>query len=318
MSTFVLEIGTEELPARFLSNVEKELADRFTVGLEEAGYTFSLLDTCATPRRSVVIVEGLEDTQPVREELVMGPPARIAFDAEGNPTKAAQGFAKTLGIDVSALGRTQTEKGEYLSGMKKTGGVPTLGVLAGLCPAIIAALPFAKRMRWGDGEFAFARPIRWVLALLGDVVVPFEVGKVASGRVTQGHRVLGPGPFTIKTAGDYVPTIVKEGAVQLKAAERRAYIVSEGNRIAEAANGKIIWIDGLLDEVQGLVECPVPLLGDFDPSFLELPREVLLTSMQEHQKSFGVEDASGNLMPHFLTVLNLHPKGMGTCAPRTP
>lgn len=201
MSTFVLEIGTEELPARFLSNVEKELADRFTAGLEEAGYTFSLLDTCATPRRSVVIVEGLEDTQPVKEELVMGPPARIAFDAGGNPTKAAQGFAKTLGIDVSALGRTQTEKGEYLSGMKKTGGVPTLDVLAGLCPAIIAALPFAKRMRWGDGEFAFARPIRWVLALLGDVVVPFEVGKVASGRVTQGHRVLGPGPFTIKTAG---------------------------------------------------------------------------------------------------------------------
>ena len=310
MSTFVLEIGTEELPARFLSNVEKELADRFTAGLEEAGYTFSLLDTCATPRRSVVIVEGLEDTQPVREELVMGPPARIAFDAEGNPTKAAQGFAKTLGIDVSALGRAQTEKGEYLSGMKKTGGVPTLDVLAGLCPAIIAALPFAKRMRWGDGEFAFARPIRWVLALLDDVVVPFEVGKVASGRVTQGHRVLGPGPFTIKTAGDYVPTLVKEGAVQLKAAERRAYIVSEGNRIAEAANGKIIWIDGLLDEVQGLVECPVPLLGDFDPSFLELPREVLLTSMQEHQKSFGVEDASGNLMPYFLTVLNLHPKDL--------
>ena len=130
MSTFVLEIGTEELPARFLSNVEKELADRFTAGLEEAGYTFSLLDTCATPRRSVVIVEGLEDTQPVKEELVMGPPARIAFDAGGNPTKAAQGFAKTLGIDVSALGRTQTEKGEYLSGMKKTGGVPTLDVLA--------------------------------------------------------------------------------------------------------------------------------------------------------------------------------------------
>lgn len=141
MSTFVLEIGTEELPARFLSNVEKELADRFTAGLEEAGYTFSLLDTCATPRRSVVIVEGLEDTQPVREELVMGPPARIAFDAEGNPTKAAQGFAKTLGIDVSALGRTQTEKGEYLSGMKKTGGVPTLDVLAGLCRRLSLLCP---------------------------------------------------------------------------------------------------------------------------------------------------------------------------------
>ena len=116
MSTFVLEIGTEELPARFLSNVEKELADRFTAGLEEAGYTFSLLDTCATPRRSVVIVEGLEDTQPVREELVMGPPARIAFDAEGNPTKAAQGFAKTLGIDVPLWAGRRPRKGNTFQG----------------------------------------------------------------------------------------------------------------------------------------------------------------------------------------------------------
>ncbi len=310
MSTFVLELGTEELPARFLANLEKELADRFTLGLEEAGYAVSRLDTCATPRRSVVIVEGLDDVQPVKEEEVLGPPARIAFDADGNPTKAAQGFAKTLGIDVSTLTRVQTEKGEYLSGMKKTGGIPTIDVLAALCPAVISALPFPKRMRWGDGDFAFARPVRWVLALLGETVVPFEIGKVASGRTTHGHRVLGPGPFTIKAASDYVPTITKEGAVQLKAGERRAYIIEEGNKIAENADGKIIWIDSLLDEVQGLVECPVPLLGDFDPSYLELPREVLLTSMQEHQKSFGVEDASGNLMPHFLTVLNLHPKDL--------
>ena len=175
MSTFVLEIGTEELPARFLANVEKELAERFTLGLKEAGYAFSCLDTCATPRRSVVIVDGLDEIQPTREELVMGPPARIAFDADGKPTKAAQGFARTLGIDVDALRRTQTEKGDYLSGIKKTGGVPTVEVLAVLCPSVIAALSFAKRMRWGDGDFAFARPIRWILALLGDAVVSFEI-----------------------------------------------------------------------------------------------------------------------------------------------
>ena len=310
MSTFVLEIGTEELPARFLANLEKELADRFTLGLQEAGYTFSRLDTCATPRRSVLLVEGIDDIQPVRKEEVMGPPARIAFDTNGNPTKAAQGFAKTLGIDVAQLVRVQTEKGEYLAGMKKTGGVPTVDVLATLCPSVIAALPFAKRMRWGDGEFAYARPIRWILALLGETVVPFEIGRVASGRITRGHRVLGPGPFTIKTADDYVPTIVHDGAVQLKAGERRDFIIKEGNRIAKAADGRIIWIDSLLDEVQGLVECPVPLLGDFDPSYLELPREVLLTSMQEHQKSFGIENTSGKLLPHFLTVLNLRPKDM--------
>ena len=310
MSTFVLEIGTEELPARFLAGLEKELAERFTLGLEEAGYGVARLDTCATPRRAVVIVEGLDDVQPAKEEVVMGPPARIAFDASGNPTKAAEGFARTLGVDVASLSTRQTEKGDYLAGVKKTGGVPTVDVLASLCPSIIAALPFAKRMRWGSGDFAYARPIRWIVALLDDAVVPFEIATVVSGRITQGHRVLGPGPFTLGTAGDYVSTITQQGAVQLKAADRRRYIVEEGNRLAEAAQGRIIWVDGLLDEVQGLVECPVPLLGDIEPSFLELPREVLLTSMQSHQKSFGVEDGQGQLLPYFLTVLNIRPKDL--------
>ncbi len=310
MSTFVLEIGTEELPARFLAGLEKELAERFTLGLEEAGYGVARLDTCATPRRAVVIVEGLDDVQPAKEEVVMGPPARIAFDASGNPTKAAEGFARTLGVDVASLSTRQTEKGDYLAGVKKTGGVPTVDVLASLCPSIIAALPFAKRMRWGSGDFAYARPIRWIVALLDDAVVPFEIATVVSGRITQGHRVLGPGPFTLGTAGDYVSPITQQGAVQLKAADRRRYIVEEGNRLAEAAQGRIIWVDGLLDEVQGLVECPVPLLGDIEPSFLELPREVLLTSMQSHQKSFGVEDGQGQLLPYFLTVLNIRPKDL--------
>ena len=310
MSTFVLEIGTEELPARFLAGLEKELAERFTLGLEEAGYGVARLDTCATPRRAVVIVEGLDDVQPAKEEVVMGPPARIAFDASGNPTKAAEGFARTLGVDVASLSTRQTEKGDYLAGVKKTGGVPTVDVLASLCPSIIAALPFAKRMRWGSGDFAYARPIRWIVALLDDAVVPFEIATVVSGRITQGHRVLGPGPFTLGTAGDYVSTITQQGAVQLKAADRRRYIVEEGNRLAEAAQGRIIWVDGLLDEVQGLVECPVPLLGDIEPSFLELPREVLLTRMQSHQKSFGVEDGQGQLLPYCLTVLNIRPKDL--------
>lgn len=310
MSTFVLEIGTEELPARFLAALEKELAERFTLGLKEAGYAAVRVDTCATPRRSVVIVEGLDDIQPAKEELVMGPPARIAFDANGNPTKAAEGFARTLGVEVASLSTRQTEKGDYLVGMKKTGGVPTVDVLAALCPAVIAALPFAKRMRWGSGDFAYARPIRWVVALLDAAVVPFEVGNVASGRVTHGHRVLGPGPFTIATASDYLPTMTEQGAVQLKAAERRRFIVEEGDKLADAAQGRIIWVESLLDEVQGLVECPVPLLGDIEPSFLELPREVLLTSMQSHQKSFGVEDEQGRLLPHFLTVLNIRPKDL--------
>lgn len=310
MSMFVLEIGTEELPARFLPGLEKELTERFSLALGEAGYENVTLSVHATPRRSVTTVEGLEAIQPVKEVLVMGPPARIAFDAAGNPTKAAEGFARTLGLDVSMLGREKTEKGEYLSGVKKTGGVPTVDVLAALCPAIIGALPFAKRMHWGNGDFAFARPVRWILALFDSDIVSFEVGGVHSGRETHGHRVMGPGPFVVEKAADYASLIELKGHVQLSSEGRRSVIISEGNRIAEAAGGRIIWISSLLDEVQGLVECPVPLLGDIDSSYLELPREVLLTSMQSHQKSFGVENEAGELLPHFLTVLNLHPKDL--------
>ncbi|MEG2140950.1 MAG: glycine--tRNA ligase subunit beta, partial [Bilophila sp.] len=284
--------------------------ERFTAGLTEAGYTFTSLTTCATPRRTTVTVEGLDPTQPASEEVVTGPPARIAFDATGKPTKAAEGFARTLGVELSSLTKIQTDKGEYLAGVKKTGGVPTVEVLATLCPTVISGLPFAKRMHWGDGDFAFARPIRWILALFDATIVSFEVGTVSSGRTTQGHRVLGPGPFTLANASEYESTLTTQGAVMLRAEDRRAHIISEGDRLATSVNGHIIWVPGLLDEVQGLVECPVPLLGDIDPSFLELPREVLLTSMQSHQKSFGVEDKDGKLMPHFLTVLNLHPKDL--------
>lgn len=308
MSMFVLEIGTEELPARFLPGLEKELSERFTFALQEAGYSISEVETCTTPRRSVIFIRSLASVQPSKEELIIGPPARISFTPEGVPTKAAEGFARTLGIAVDALIRQQTEKGEYLAGIKKTGGISTRDVLASLCPEIIASLPFAKRMRWGNGNFAFARPIRWILALLDEDIVPFSLGNITADRLTHGHRVMGPGPFVIKNASDYISTIENQGAIRLRASDRRAYILHEGNRIAEQAGGRIIWIPTLLDEVEGLVECPVPLMGDIDPSYLELPREVLLTSMQSHQKSFGVEDADGKLMPHFLTVLNLRPK----------
>ena len=307
MSMFVLEIGTEELPSRFLPNLEKELRERFTAALSEAGYGGESLAVAATPRRSVVSIENLAAVQPVKEELVMGPPARIAYDAAGSPTKAALGFARTLGLDVADLGRQSTPKGEYLCGLKKSGGVNTADVLAGICPGIIAALPFAKQMHWGDGTFTFARPIRWILALLDSEVVPFEVGGVVSGRLTHGHRVMGPGPFTIAAAADFASVLGEQGGVLLKAEDRRNLVVEEGNRAAEAIGGRIIWIPALLDEVQGLVEYPLPILGDIDPVYMELPREVLITSMQTHQKSFGVEDADGKLLPHFLTVLNLKP-----------
>ena len=306
MLSFILEIGVEEFPARFLPGLEKELRERFSAAFAETGVRFESLEVVATPRRSAVMAQ-LAPNSERREELVMGPPVRVAYDANGNPTKAAEGFAKTQGVPMDALFRETTDKGEYLAARKTVGGEATAEVLARTCPAIIEALPFPKRMHWGNGTFTFARPLRWILAMLDTSVIPFTAGGVVSGNVTHGHRVHGPGPFTLGSASGYKTVVAKDCGVTVDPAERRTAIVNGGNALAEKAGGTVLWKESLLDEVQGLTEHPVPLLGSFDPSFLEIPREVLLTSMESHQKSFGVEGKDGALLPHFLTVLNMTP-----------
>ena len=304
MLSFTLEIGVEEFPARFLSGLEKELAERFTAAFVEAGVSFENLQVMAAPRRTAVFAQ-LAERSEKREELVMGPPVRVAHDANGNPTKAAEGFAKTQGVSMDALFRETTDKGEYLAARKTVGGEETAEILARICPSIIETLPFPKRMHWGNGTFTFARPLRWILALLDAAVIPFVAGGVASGNTTIGHRVHGFGPFTVACASEYPAVMAKQCGVTVNPAERRAAIVNGGNVLAGKVNGTILWKESLLDEVTGLAEHPVPLLGNFDAGFLEIPREVLLTSMESHQKSFGVEGKDGRLLPHFLTVLNM-------------
>ncbi|MDL2210920.1 glycine--tRNA ligase subunit beta, partial [Desulfovibrio sp. OttesenSCG-928-O18] len=306
MLSFILEIGVEEFPARFLPGLEKELTDRFSAAFAAEGVPFENLRVMSTPRRSAVMAS-LGAATEAREELVMGPPVKVAYDASGNPTKAAEGFAKTQGVTMADLFRETTDKGEYLAARKKTGGEATEAVLARVCPEIVAALPFPKKMHWGSGTFTFARPLRWLLAMLGDSVITFEVGGVVSANTTLGHRIHGFGPFTLKTAADYLAVAEKECRVTVDGASRRAAIIRGGDEAATEVGGRVLWKESLLDEVQGLTEHPVPLLGGFDPSFLEIPREVLLTSMESHQKSFGVEGADGKLLPYFLTVLNITP-----------
>ncbi|GFM33977.1 glycine--tRNA ligase subunit beta [Desulfovibrio subterraneus] len=310
MSVFVLEIGTEELPARFLPGLEKELKDRLAAFLTESHVDFEAIDVQSTPRRAAATVKGISAIQNEAEEVVSGPPVRIAYDAEGKPTKAAEGFAKTQGVDLADAFTLKIDKGEYLAVRKKIGGARTLDLLSEGCPAIIGALPFPKKMKWGSLEYTYARPLRWVLAMFDDQVVPFGVADLASGNTTRGHRVHGPGPFTVSHADKFADVVREQCAVTLSGAERRAHTIAEGNALAAAMGGTVLWKDSLLDEVQGLSEHPVPCLGGFDPSFLELPREALLTSMQSHQKSFGLEDKDGNLLPYFLTVLNITPKDM--------
>ena len=306
MLSFILEIGVEEFPARFLPGLERELKERFTNAFHEQGVLFNDLGVMATPRRAVVSVS-LDAVTRESSEEVTGPPVRVAYDANGNPTKAAEGFAKTLGVELSDVFKKSTDKGEYIAGIKKTGGENVAAVLSRICPEIIASLPFAKKMHWGCGTFTFARPLRWILAMLGETVISFEVGGVTSGNMTRGHREHGFGPFTLNTAAEYFDMMSQKGGVTVNPARRREIIIEGGNAAAAKAGGKILWKDSLLDEVQGLTEHPVPLLGNFDASFLEIPREVLLTSMESHQKSFGVEGPDGKLLPHFLTVLNITP-----------
>ena len=311
MSLFVLEIGSEELPARFLPVEEAELLSRFTAALEENGIEHGGVRVMVTPRRATVFIDDVQPVQKEREEVLTGPPVRAAYDADGKPGKALEGFVRTNGVNLEDVFTVQTEKGEYVAVRKRSGGARAADLLAEICPAVILAQPFAKRMRWGSYTLAYARPLRWILALLGADVVPFSVGPVDAGRQTWGHRIHGKQgeslAWEVQSAEQYLTIMREKCAVEPDQKARRTKIMADGNALAQAAQGTVLWKDSLLDEVQGLCEHPVPLLGNIDPAFLEVPRQVLLTSMESHQKSFGVEGKDGKLLPHFLTVLNMTP-----------
>ncbi|KAB1441129.1 glycine--tRNA ligase subunit beta [Pseudodesulfovibrio senegalensis] len=308
MAEFILEIGIEEMPARFVPKLADELAARFEKLLAEAMIDCDHVATYATPRRLTAHVTGMGEEQRSEQETVSGPPVRIAYDEDGNLTKAGQGFAKTQGVAEADLFTMKTDKGEYLAATKNVGGGKSLDILPDLCVRAVEAMTFPKRMRWGGYDFAFGRPIRWLLALLDDAVVEFSVENLTADRISHGHRVMGAGPWTIEHASKYFETMEAKAKVILDPERRKQIIVSEGDRLAAEAGGAIVWKESLLQEVANLVEWPVPILGNIDSMYLEVPREVLLTSMQSHQKSFGVQGKDGKLLPHFLTTLNLVPQ----------
>lgn len=308
MATFVLEIGTEEIPSRFLVDEQKELLRLFTEAAAKAELAYGEVRVMATPRRLALLVKNVADKQLEKETVVVGPPLHAAYDKDGKPTRALSGFAASNNIGLNAIFTEKNNKGEYVACRKVEGGKTAAEVLAAICPQMIEALSFPKSMRWGENIIFYARPLRWILALLDADVVPFTVGPIKSDRYVTGHRVHGPGPFALDHADNYEQLIVEQGKVTVDRAARQQIICEVGSALAKAAGGEVIWKDTLLTEVAGLVEHPVPLLGDFDPSYLEIPEEVLLTSMETHQKSFGLRGQDGKLLPHFLTVLNITPK----------
>ncbi len=310
MPKFVLEIGTEEMPARFLPLLQKEFSDAMTASLENNLLEHGAIRVLATPRRLALIVDGLAEMQQTNVEEVTGPPKKVAFDAQGNPTKAAAGFAKTHGIELDQIYTIETPKGEYLAAKKTVGGQKALDLLPELCVQLISGLQFPKSMHWGSGEFTFGRPIRWILALFGGETVSFSIAGIDSSNTTCGHRVMGLGPWEVSEADSYESVIAEKTSVVLDPDVRSQEIVSQAQELARAAGGEAVINQKLLGEVSGLVEYPKVVLGNFDPSFLELPREALLTSMESHQKSFGVEKADGSLLPHFLCTINLEPEDL--------
>ena len=307
MNSFVLEIGFEEMPARFLEPLEREVLVGFKQSLEAEKIGFKQINSYATPRRLVVMIQGLPAKQPVEKVEITGPPKKIGLDAEGNLTKAGLGFVKSQQVDPQDVFITKTSRGEYLAVKKQIGGQPLPLVLSKVCPQVIQDLSFPKKMRWAN-HFSFGRPIRWILALFESEVVEFKVADVTSSNLTYGHRMMANGPFALKHALE-LEKVLAENKVVLSREQREKIILEQGNKLVAEVEGEVVWKDDLLSEVVYLVEYPKPLLGSFEQKFLELPEEVLLTSMQTHQKSFGIKKGQ-KLLPYFLTVINLEPKDL--------
>ena len=311
MVNFLLEVGVEELPADFVRSAIAQWQTRIPKSLEEHFLESSAIEIYGTPRRLAVLIEGLPDRQPDREEEIKGPPKKAAYK-DGQPTKAAEGFARKQGVEITTLQLRDTPKGEFIFVQKKIAGKPTQDILQELAIPWITGLEGRRFMRWGDGDLRFPRPIRWLVALLDDAILPLELVNgsetIKSDRISRGHRVLHPEPITILRARDYVETLLS-ASVRVDPAAREEKIVTGIETAAKQVNGVAEIPPDLLAEVVNLVEYPTAVVGEFETEFLQLPSEVITTVMVTHQRYFPVkQDSSSNtLLPHFITISNGDP-----------
>ena len=295
----LFEIGAEEIPAGFMPNILGQLKQLAGTKLNDAHLPFESIETYGTPRRLALIVKGLADASAEISERHKGPSASIAYDADGNATKAAIGFARGKGLDVADL---VVEDG-YIYAETKTAGVPAKDIVTDMLPQLITGLNFPKSMHWGDLDAKFVRPVRWLVALLDEEVIPVEFATVQSGKVSRGHRFLGADEITIKNAASYVDTL-KENFVMVDQDARRELISKQLHDMAASKNASIVWDDDLLEEINYLVEWPTALCGGFEESYLALPDAAIITPMKDHQRYFPLVGQDGKLLPMFLTVRN--------------
>lgn len=311
MSELIFEIGCEEMPARFVAPAMEQLQAKGAQALERQGLLEDGAEVKAfgTPRRLALLVTGLKQRQEDKEEQALGPPVKAAYDPQGQPTKAALGFAKSQGVEVGALAQFDTDKGPRLGVVKRIPGRPAAEVLAELLPHLVAEMHFPKTMRWGSESFRFARPIHWLLALLDGQVIPFELAGINSGRHTRGHRFLAPEALEISGAGDYLDKL-RGAYVLAERGERQAKVRREVAAAAAATGGRLVPDEALMQENTDLVEWAAACAGSFDREFLEVPRAVIISAMREHQRYFALEDEAGKLLPNFIAVNNTQPRDM--------
>ncbi|MFP5506975.1 MAG: glycine--tRNA ligase subunit beta, partial [Gammaproteobacteria bacterium] len=301
----LIEIGTEELPPKALPRLSQAFTDGVRKGLEQAGLAFGAVHSYAAPRRLAVWIEGLAAAQSDREQIRRGPALTAAFDADGNPTPGAQGFARSCGVAIEQLERLETDKGAWLIHRVMERGRGTGELIPEIVTQSLNQLPIPKRMRWGAGSAEFVRPVHWVVLLFGDTVIETEILGVKSGRETRGHRFHHPDTIYIGEPAAYAPVLETEGRVLADFAARREAIRGQVIAAGVAAGGRAVIKEELLDEVSALVEWPVAVLGDFETRFLDVPSEALISTMQDNQKYFPVVDAAGKLLPHFITIANI-------------
>jgi glycyl-tRNA synthetase beta chain len=301
----LFELGSEELPPKTLLKLSNALLNGIIQGLNAAELTFTGSKAYATPRRLAVLIENLSTAQPDKTVEKRGPAIQAAFAPDGTPSKAAQGFAASCGTTFEQLERLKTDKGEWLSFTQAVKGQATEELIPDIIRQSIANLPIAKRMRWGSFTTEFVRPVHWAVLLFGDTVIETEILGLKTGAATQGHRFHAPQQITLTKPEDYVDALYNQGRVIADLEQRKTIIRDAAQKAADAVGGIAHIEDDLLEEIAALNEWPVPITGTFDPRYLELPPEVLITTMQTNQKYFPVENADGGLLANFITFSNI-------------
>jgi len=308
MSDCLIELGTEELPPKALLKLSQAFTEGVSKGLETAGLNASTIESFATPRRLAILLKGIPLKQQDQVVEKRGPALQAAFDAEGNPSQAAMGFARSCGVEVSELAHKETDKGTWLYFEQKQQGKSLQALLPEIVSQSLARLPIPKRMRWGDRSDEFVRPVQWLVMLVDDQVIEANILGTDAGNQTQGHRFHAPEAITISQAADYEKLLKDSAYVLARFEQRREVIREQLINVAKTIGGVVRMDEDLLDEVTSLVEWPVAISGRFDDEFLSVPVEALVTTMQDNQKYFAVFDENNQLLPHFITISNIQSK----------